>query len=210
MSQHDLISSYIDSELTADQEQEFLISLAASEQLRRSFRSELVLKNVLHKDETLTAPPRAIRSAIFGAVGLSAADAVPTNVSPSLPVAAAVQTASRFSTLFVSVGMTVAALVGFTTHALLESPSTQRDQHSQPAVVTLEHLPATTITIEEPTKEIQEVHGSSVKKTVASANHSAKSRTSSAANAHATGSNPSVTNAGSNDATIDNPIINRK
>lgn len=209
MSQHDLISSYIDSELSPEQEQEFLISLAASEQLRRSFRSELVLKNVLHKDETLTAPPRAMRSAIFGAVGLSAADA--THISA--PTAAVVQTASRFSTLFVSASMTVAALLGFTTHALLESPSTQSDQRSQSTVVTLEHLPATTLTIEEPTKEIQEAQGQqaiSAPTATKTSSVTVKKVETPSLSKPATSETPSVTNAGSNDATIDNPIINRK
>src|ERR1043165_882207 len=73
MTQDERISAYIDNELTMDQEQEFLISLAASDGLRKSFRSELVLKKVLHRDESVTNPPRKLRGAIFASLGLAAA-----------------------------------------------------------------------------------------------------------------------------------------
>src|SRR4051812_25431404 len=73
MTHDERISSYIDNELTPEMEQEFLISLAASDGLRRSFRSELVLQKVLHRDEAVTAPPREMRAAIFATVGLGAA-----------------------------------------------------------------------------------------------------------------------------------------
>ena len=61
MTHHDLISSYIDNELTAVQEQEFLISLAANDNLRSSFRTELTLKNIVHRDESLITPPRSAK-----------------------------------------------------------------------------------------------------------------------------------------------------
>src|SRR2546427_11671855 len=73
MTHDERISAYIDNELGADQEQEFLISLAASDGLRKSFRSELVLKNVLHRDEAATNPPRALRTAVFATLGIGAA-----------------------------------------------------------------------------------------------------------------------------------------
>ena len=66
MTNHDQISSFIDNELNHDQEQDFLISLASSEGLRKSFRSELVLKNIIHRDEVLTAPSRDLRPAGIG------------------------------------------------------------------------------------------------------------------------------------------------
>src|ERR1700733_13528377 len=76
MTHDERISSYIDNELSAEQEQEFLISLAASDGLRRSFRSELVLKNVLHRDAASTDPPRNMRAAVFATLGLSAATGI--------------------------------------------------------------------------------------------------------------------------------------
>ena len=73
MTHDDRISSYIDNEFSAEQEQEFLISLAASEGLRKSFRSELVLKKVLHHDEAAMNPPRKLGGAVFASLGLGAA-----------------------------------------------------------------------------------------------------------------------------------------
>src|SRR3954470_16450821 len=73
MTQDERISAYIDNELSLEQEQEFLISLAASDGLRKSFRSELVLKKVLHRDEAVTNPPRKLRGAVFATLGLAEA-----------------------------------------------------------------------------------------------------------------------------------------
>ena len=70
MTYSDQISAYVDSELSIEQEQEFLISLAANEGLRKTFRSDLVLKSVIHRDELMTAPPREMRSAVFAAIGI--------------------------------------------------------------------------------------------------------------------------------------------
>jgi hypothetical protein len=78
MNVQDQISSYIDNELSSEAEQEFLISLAASEGLRKSFRSELLMKNILHQDVAGTRPPHQMRNAIFGAVGLTAGATAPT------------------------------------------------------------------------------------------------------------------------------------
>ena len=76
MTHDERISSYIDNELSAQEEQDFLISLAASDGLRKSFRSELVLKNVLHRDESSTNPPRKLRAAVFATLGISAASGI--------------------------------------------------------------------------------------------------------------------------------------
>jgi hypothetical protein len=77
MNVQDQISSYIDNELSTEAEQEFLISLAASEGLRKSFRSELLMKNILHQDVASTRPPHQMRNAIFGAVGMAAGASAP-------------------------------------------------------------------------------------------------------------------------------------
>src|SRR5580704_2985487 len=73
MTHDERISSYIDNEFSSEQEQEFLISLAASEGLRKSFRSELVLKKVLHRDVATVNPPRKLRGAVFASLGLGGA-----------------------------------------------------------------------------------------------------------------------------------------
>jgi hypothetical protein len=83
MTHDERISSYIDNELSSQEEQDFLISLAASDGLRRSFRSELVLKNVLHRDEASTNPPRRLRAAVFATLGLAATGIAADNAQAS-------------------------------------------------------------------------------------------------------------------------------
>jgi hypothetical protein len=145
MTHHDLISSYIDNELTAVQEQEFLISLAANDNLRSSFRTELTLKNIVHRDESLITPPRALRASVFAAIGLSAAAAPDaanaTANAASNPVSTstvATQSSSFFKTLFATkmnalfttLSLSVATLVGFVGHDVVvgEPATTQTVQ----------------------------------------------------------------------------------
>jgi hypothetical protein len=150
MTHHDLISSYIDNELTAGQEQEFLISLAANDNLRSSFRTELVLKNIVHRDESLITPPRALRASVFAAIGLSAgltaaapdaAQAASTPVSTSTATTTVSQSGSFFKTLFATkmnalfttLSLSVATLVGFVGHDVIvgEPVTTQSIQSTK-------------------------------------------------------------------------------
>ncbi len=128
MTHDERISSYIDNEFSAEQEQEFLISLAASEGLRKSFRSELVLKNVLHHDEASVNPPRKLRGAVFASLGLAGAGL-------SVNKANATQAASRgmlktlfatkMSTLITVAGLSLSALGGYGVRAIVspDAPS---------------------------------------------------------------------------------------
>jgi hypothetical protein len=105
MTHDERISSYIDNELSAEQEQEFLISLAASDGLRKSFRSELVMKNIMHRNEPI--PPRRMRGAVFAAVGIGAASTIG---SEQATAAVARSTTSAFKSLFATkVGALVTA-----------------------------------------------------------------------------------------------------
>src|SRR5436309_487688 len=89
MTQHDQISAYIDGELNPEQEQDFLISLASSDGLRKSFRSELVLKNVIHRDEVLTTPSRNMRGAVLTTLGIAGATALASESAEAAAVSAA-------------------------------------------------------------------------------------------------------------------------
>ncbi len=128
MTHDDRISSYIDNEFTAEQEQEFLISLAASEGLRKSFRSELVLKKVLHRDEASTAPPRRLRAAVFATLGLSAAGLTANKANAAQPIAAASRGlikalfATKMSTLATVAGLSISAIAGYGVRSVV-SPS---------------------------------------------------------------------------------------
>ena len=132
MTHHDLISSYIDNELTREQEQEFLISLAANDNLRTSFRTELTLKNLVHRDESLITPPRALRTSVFAAVGLAAAAApevaqAATSTSTASTVASQSSSfiktlfATKLNAVFTTLSLSVATLVGFVGHDMIES-----------------------------------------------------------------------------------------
>src|SRR6266545_3399134 len=107
MTHDERISSYIDNELSPEQEQEFLISLAASDGLRKSFRSELVMKNVMHRTEPM--PPRRMRGAVFAAVGIGAASTIATEQATA---AVSKSTASTIKSLFATkIGTIVTASV---------------------------------------------------------------------------------------------------
>ena len=106
MTHDERISSYIDNELSAEQEQEFLISLAASDGLRRSFRSELMLKNVLHRDESSTNPPRKLRAAVFATLGLAATGIAADNAQASQAVSGFSQAGSTASGSIAKAGST--------------------------------------------------------------------------------------------------------
>jgi negative regulator of sigma E activity len=148
MTNDERISAYIDNELTGEQEQELLISLAANDSLRKSFRSELVLKKVLRADERGVNPPRQLRTAVFAAIGLGAAamatadaQAASTSVSasrtasaPSAPAASApthglLKTlfASKINALLTAVGLTVAGVAGYGVHTLTATSPVQHE-----------------------------------------------------------------------------------
>jgi hypothetical protein len=111
MTNHDQISSFIDNELSHDQEQDFLISLASSEGLRKSFRSELVLKNIIHRDEVLTSPSRDLRPAVLGTIGLVGASLAATETADAA-TATTVAKASVLKSLFATkIGVMVTASV---------------------------------------------------------------------------------------------------
>jgi negative regulator of sigma E activity len=135
MTQHDQISAYIDNELTGEQEQDFLISLASSDALRKSFRSELVLKNVIHRDEVLTTPSRNMRGAVLATLGVSTvaiasetADAA-TSVAPAAK-ASILKTmfASKMSALITASMVTASALGGYGIHSVITERSSQQVQ----------------------------------------------------------------------------------
>ena len=154
MTNHDHISSFIDNELNHDQETDFLISLASSEALRKSFRSELVLKNIIHRDEVLTSPSRDLRPAVLATVGIAAATLAASETADAATTTAAVAKTSVLKTLFATkIGamvtasvVTVSALGGYAVHSYVATnaaAATQSVQHqintsTQPAPQTLD------------------------------------------------------------------------
>jgi hypothetical protein len=186
MTHHDLISSYIDNELTTAQEQEFLISLAANDNLRSSFRTELTLKNIVHRDESLITPPRALRASVFAAVGLSAAAApevaqaatqavAPSTQASTSTVASQSSTffktlfATKMNALFTTLSLSVATLVGFVGHdVIVEEPAatqTVQTNNTTPAaspVVEPVQTTQTEVVAEKPMADAKKQTGSRV------------------------------------------------
>jgi hypothetical protein len=179
MTNDERISSYIDNELSSEQEQEFLISLAASDGLRKSFRSELVMKKVVRRDEMLTNPPREMRAAVFATLGLSAASALsaskanaatsspapsaPQTVVPSHPASSAPAAshgllktlfATKMNTLVTAAGISLSALGGYGVHAIVTptaAPTTQQSLQTAPApAVVPSNVPASSLVSEVP------------------------------------------------------------
>ncbi|HWF44932.1 MAG TPA: hypothetical protein VG537_09850 [Candidatus Kapabacteria bacterium] len=142
MTHDERISAYIDNELSTEQEQEFLISLAASDGLRKSFRSELVMKNVLHRDEMVTNPPREMRAALFATLGIGAAAATASkadaaqsasNAGHSIASHSLIKTffATKMSALVTAVGISISALAGYGVHSIVDADHVSPAQQTE-------------------------------------------------------------------------------
>ncbi|MDP4200808.1 MAG: hypothetical protein Q8922_14855 [Bacteroidota bacterium] len=173
MTHDERISSYIDNELTLEQEQEFLISLAASDGLRKSFRSELVLKKVLHRDESSVNPPHTLRRSVFAAIGLAGAEMVGSehaNAATQAATKAVTQAATKsafktifatkVSTLITAAGLGVSAMAGYGLHSVISpAPVTPAPvvMHAASPVAPLDRSQAETA-IAAPTPQVQDNH----------------------------------------------------
>jgi negative regulator of sigma E activity len=172
MTQHDKISAYIDNELTHEAEQDFLISLASNDGVRKAFRSELVMKSVIHQDELATLPNRDLRGAILATIGVGAASAVAGEASATT-VAVANPSAIGLKALFatklnalITVGIvSVSAIGGYVTNTIVHStdntvvtaPATQRVAPvlmNSPATTIETPFPEPAVAIEAPTKKV--------------------------------------------------------
>lgn len=123
---HDKISAFIDNEMSHDAEQDFLISLASNDGVRRAFRSELVMKNVIHQDEIATQPRRDLRAVLLGTLGVGTTAAVTQQAAASGVLQSLF--ASKVGALVVAGLVTVSAAGGYVAHSII-SPS-------EPSVIT--------------------------------------------------------------------------
>jgi negative regulator of sigma E activity len=174
MTQHDQISAYIDGELSPEQEQDFLISLASSDGLRKSFRSELVMKNVIHRDEVLTSPSRKMRGAVLTTLGITGTAALASESAEAattvLPAAKAtfIKTlfASKMGALVTASVVTASALGGYGLHSIVSERTaptviTAPIQKSQPAMQVAPQETTTPVTA----TENHQSHASAPKRT---------------------------------------------
>jgi hypothetical protein len=201
MTQHDQISAFIDNELPPEQEQDFLISLASSDGLRKSFRSELVLKNVIHQDEILTTPSRSMRNAVLGSLGIAGASALASESAEASVLPAAKVTilktmfASKMSALITASMVTVSALGGYSIHSMvaqkaapvvIEAPTQSQAPAQNQSTATPETVP--------PVKAINQSHASAPKRTTQILKHEVKAYESTSASPTLSGSAPGVVN----------------
>jgi negative regulator of sigma E activity len=139
MDYQDKISSYIENELTAEGEQEFLISLAASETLRRSFRSELTIKNILRQDDQMMTPPRDMRKQVFAAIGMGALS-VPSSAPETVPIGVRGFFASKVQTFMSALALVGSMAVGYVMHGVIQpeisTSTTSHENRSSPAQIT--------------------------------------------------------------------------
>jgi len=130
MTQHDKISAYIDNELSHEAEQDFLISLASNDGVRKAFRSELVMKSAIHQDELATLPNRDLRGAILATIGVGTASVVAGEANAATAVAAKPAVtglkalfATKLNALITAGIVTVSAVGGYVTNTIVHSSS---------------------------------------------------------------------------------------
>lgn len=159
MTQHDKISAYIDNELSHEAEQDFLISLASNDGVRKAFRSELVMKSVIHQDELATLPGRDLRGAILATIGVGTASAVAGEANAATVAAKPAITglkalfATKLNALITAGIVTVSAVGGYVTNTIIHSST--HAPIAAPAVETAAPAPMNTpaITVETPVSQ---------------------------------------------------------
>jgi hypothetical protein len=124
----DLIVRYFDRNMSVSEEQNFLISLAASDELRIAFRSHLELNRAIRQDKDDMRPVAQVRSRTLATLGLTAAATLPfleqalvqssdpvraatTHVIPAQVTAPTVEQSSWISTLIRSTSGRFAARI---------------------------------------------------------------------------------------------------
>ena len=146
MTQHDQISAFIDNELTHDAEQDFLISLASNDGVRKAFRSELVLKNVIHQDEMLTTPNRDVRGAILATLGIGTATALTASSANAATTVASTGMKALFATkinmLLTATIITASAATGFVASSVINHSAAPTAQKIERAVAPQTNLTA--------------------------------------------------------------------
>lgn len=71
MATADLITSFLNNEMSTDQEREFLLSVAASDSLRLELKSHVMLDRILVDQVQHAQVPHAVREAIFMEAGIA-------------------------------------------------------------------------------------------------------------------------------------------
>lgn len=134
------ITRYFERQMSSGEEQSFLISLAASDEMRIAFRSHLELMKALRQDKESMTSAVPVRARTFAALGI-AASAIPfmdnelrsAPIQQTASVAPAVATKTGLSIVknFVrshALGMALGVGVGLGGAMLMDNPSTNVEQ----------------------------------------------------------------------------------
>lgn len=81
----DLITSFLSNEMTPEQERQFLISVAASDSLRLSLKSHVMLDRISAGQLNRAQVPVGVRDAIFAQMGASMAETPPVQTPAQAP-----------------------------------------------------------------------------------------------------------------------------
>lgn len=82
----DLITSFLSNEMTADQERQFLLSVAASDSMRLSLKSHVMLDRIAANQLQRAEVPVSVREAIFAQMSASMAEPAPSTPAAERPM----------------------------------------------------------------------------------------------------------------------------
>ncbi|MDP4220724.1 MAG: hypothetical protein Q8916_01510 [Bacteroidota bacterium] len=158
------LQQYFERQMTSSQEQNFLINVAARDDMRLAFRSQLELLKAVREDKDASGSPTFVRSKTLGALGLSGA-LVPSSLKEQESLAAVASPSfwqnvgAAFRRPMVSI--TTGILMGILGTAVL-APSNVNPTHeggpSSPAIISTPSAPEKTVALpapSEPAKDLE-------------------------------------------------------
>ncbi len=159
------LQQYFERQMSGAQEQNFLINVAARDDMRLAFRSQLELLKAVREDKDSSGSPTFVRSKTLTALGLGGA-LVPSSLKENetqqasiLPTSFLQNVGSAFKRPMVSI--TLGLLLGMLgTSFFMSSNNSQELNTPSPAVIAVPVAPATGITIQptvtsDPSKDLQ-------------------------------------------------------
>jgi hypothetical protein len=165
LKQEELLSKYFEHRMSADEEQNFLIQLAASDDLRTAFRSHLELQKAIRDDKDDLRSVAQVRNRTLTALGLSATAVTPfierelmktssaerqpveASVAPRLPLSSKLASVLRSRVALLTSGL----VLGFASATAIFTSTSTPDKSSPAQSVTTApatHTPPSTFTTE--------------------------------------------------------------
>jgi hypothetical protein len=177
LKQEELLSRYFEHRMSADEEQNFLIQLAASNELRTAFRSHLELQKAIRDDKDDLRAVAQVRTRTLTALGLSASAVTPfieqelmrnkpvsdetaitASLAPSHSLVSRLGLLVRNRSIILSAGL----LIGFASATAIFGPETSRSSRIE---TSLPNSPVTSnpvFTVQPSPADIQPETGGSI------------------------------------------------